>query len=197
MKSNMNPTKSSLKQGQSARAAARQPDMDRQARTSPPSAASHPATSKPSESVQPSDSDSSAARLSPHFTLWELTRSGTAIRHGLDNRPPAEAVGRLRALCLAVLEPLRGRVGRVLVTSGYRSRELNQRVGGAIGSQHCLGEAADLYVSSTEQARKYADLIAALTDFDQLILEPRGARRKRWVHVSHTRRRHNRHERLE
>ena len=136
-------------------------------------------------------------RLSPHFTLAEMTRSGTAIRHQLDNTPPPEAVPRLRALCREVLEPLRRRVGRVLVTSGYRSPALNQRVGGAPQSQHCLGEAADLYVSSTEQARKYAAIIAALPAFDQLILEPRGARRKRWLHVSLTRRRANRRQVLE
>lgn len=143
------------------------------------------------------DHTKAPARLSPHFTLAEMTRSGTAIRHHLDNTPPPEAVQRLRALCLGTLEPLRRRVGRVLVTSGYRSPALNQLVGGAPRSQHCLGEAADLYVSSTAQARKYAAIIAAAADFDQLLLEPLGARRKRWLHVSLTRRRANRRQVLE
>ena len=136
-------------------------------------------------------------RLTPHFTLGEMTRSGTAIRHQLDNTPPPEAVQRLRALCLGVLEPLRRRVGRVLITSGYRSKRVNQAVGGTPASQHCLGEAADIYVSSREQAEKYARIIQRETDFDQLILEPRGERRKRWLHVSYTRRRANRHQVLQ
>lgn len=128
-------------------------------------------------------------RLSPHFTLAEMTRSGVALRHGIANRPGRAEVESLRALCVKVLEPLRRRVGRVLVTSGFRCRELNARVGGAEGSQHVRGEAADLYVSSAEQARKYAAVIMAHSDFDQLILEPLGSARKRWIHVSHTSRR--------
>lgn len=128
-------------------------------------------------------------RLSPHFTLAEMTRSGVALRHGIANRPGRAEVESLRRLCVAVLESLRRRVGRVLVTSGFRSRELNARVGGAEGSQHVRGEAADLYVSSTEQARKYAAVIMAHSDFDQLILEPLGSARKRWIHVSHASRR--------
>ncbi len=135
--------------------------------------------------------------LSPHFTLREMTLSGTAIRRRLDNQPSAEHIRRLRALCERVLEPLRRRVGRVGVTSGFRSKAVNEAVGGAPASQHCLGEAADLYVSSTEQARKWADIIERLTDFDQLILEPRGSRTKRWLHVSYTLRRRNRRQRLQ
>lgn len=133
-------------------------------------------------------------RLSPHFTLAEMTRSGVALRHGIANRPGREEVESLRRLCVAVLEPLRRRVGRVLVTSGFRCRELNARVGGAEGSQHLRGEAADLYVSSTEQARKYAAIIMAHSDFDQLILEPLGSARKRWIHVSHASRRGQRRQ---
>ena len=133
-------------------------------------------------------------QLSPHFSLREMTLSATAIRRHLDNTPTAEAILRLTHLCHCVLEPLRRRVGRVLITSGYRSLRVNQAVGGAPTSQHCLGEAADIYVSSSEQAEKYARIIQAETDFDQLILEPRGEHRKRWLHVSYTRRRANRHQ---
>lgn len=132
--------------------------------------------------------------LAPHFSLREMTLSATAIRLHLDNTPTAEATRRLTLLCQCVLEPLRRRVGRVLITSGYRSKCVNQAVGGAPASQHCLGEAADIYVSSTQQAEKYAQIIMAETDFDQLILEPRGERSKRWLHVSYTRRRANRHQ---
>lgn len=90
----------------------------------------------------------------------------------------------LRALCAAVLDPLREAVGPVTVTSGWRSAARNAAVGGATGSQHERGEAADVVVSGMtprDVARRVIDLGLP---FDQLIWypdEPRGG----WVHVSH------------
>lgn len=136
-------------------------------------------------------------QLSEHFTLWEMTRSGAAIRHGIDNTPDAEAIESLRALCLTVLEPLRRRYGRIIITSGYRCQRLNRVVGGQRNSQHLLGEAADIHITSPEMAQRYASFIIRYTDFDQLIYEPavRGGRRHpHWLHVSHTTRRYNRHQ---
>lgn len=85
--------------------------------------------------------------LSPHFRLNEFVASGTAIRHNIDNTPREEHVERLKALCENVLEPLRRRFGVIRITSGYRCEELNTKVGGAAGSQHLRGEAADINVS--------------------------------------------------
>lgn len=136
---------------------------------------------------------SSNGRLTDHFTLDEMVRSGAAIRLGLDNRPSPVVRDNLRALCLNVLEPLRRRYGAIIITSGYRSPAVNAAVGGSHGSQHILGEAADVYIGSREKGVKYADFIVRHTDFDQLILEPVGESRKRWLHVSYTRRRANRH----
>ena len=42
-------------------------------------------------------------QLSEHFRLCEFTRSGAAIRHGLENVPDALAVVNLRLLCENVL----------------------------------------------------------------------------------------------
>ena len=99
--------------------------------------------------------------LSPHFTVGEFFRSGTAIRLGIVNEPDAhpeegltneEVVENLRALCTEVLEPLRRRVGRVIITSGYRCQKLNKAVGGVWNSQHLRGEAADIYVPNQATA---------------------------------------------
>ena len=106
--------------------------------------------------------------LSPHFTVGEFFRSGTAIRLGIDNNPDAhpgegistaEVVENLRALCTEVLEPLRRRVGRVIVTSGYRCKELNKAVGGVWNSQHLKGEAADIFVPDTATAMRYGHIL--------------------------------------
>ena len=131
-------------------------------------------------------------QLSEHFTLWELTRSATAIDLNIKNQPGPTEVEALKQLCIHVLEPLRRRFGRILITSGYRCKRVNEAVGGAIYSQHCRGEAADIYIANIEMACKYFKFIQEETDFDQLIWEPRGAEEARWLHVSYTTRRKNR-----
>ena len=130
--------------------------------------------------------------LSPHFTVGEFFRSGTAIRLGIDNNPDAhpgegistaEVVENLRALCTEVLEPLRRRVGRVIVTSGYRCQELNKAVGGVWNSQHLRGEAADIFVPDTATAMRYGHILERHSAVQQLLLEPMGIQQKRWIHV--------------
>jgi peptidase M15 len=130
--------------------------------------------------------------LSPHFTVGEFFRSGTAIRLGIDNNPDAhpgegistaEVVENLRALCTEVLEPLRRRVGRVIVTSGYRCKELNKAVGGVWNSQHLKGEAADIFVPDTATAMRYGHILERHSAVQQLLLEPMGIQQKRWIHV--------------
>ena len=126
--------------------------------------------------------------LSPHFTLAELTASDTAAAHGLDNAPPPAAIANLRRLVDQVLEPVRAKFGIVRVTSGYRCAALNRLVGGAPGSQHVAGEAADI-VCPALGAGGLAAWIAHALPFDQLILEAARTGRSEapWVHVSFSR----------
>lgn len=134
--------------------------------------------------------------LTPHFRLREFIISATAIRRGIDNTPPAAAEAHLKALCENVLEPLRRRFGVIRITSGYRSPQLNRLVGGAGTSQHMAGEAADIHMSSVESAEKMFDYISRHLPFDQLILEQRRKAGIRWIHVSYTTTRPNRHQTL-
>ena len=131
-------------------------------------------------------------QLSKHFTLWEMMRSGTAVRMNIKNVPDEQEKEALRQLCQHVLEPLRCRYGAIIITSGYRCLRLNRAVGGVPTSQHMRGEAADIFIPNLEIGRKYFDFIKNITTFDQLIWEPRGADVPRWLHVSYTTRRPNR-----
>ena len=88
-------------------------------------------------------------QLSPHFSLLELTESATARQRDIANIPPPEAVENLKRLCKGTLEPLRKALGLpVIITSGYRCKELNNIVNrSSKTSQHMQGCAADFYVS--------------------------------------------------
>lgn len=130
--------------------------------------------------------------LSPHFTLYELTRSGAAIENDLPNLPNATQEQALRNLCTQVLEPLRRRFGPIVIASGFRTPRVNKIVGGVPNSQHCKGEAADIVVNNPERAMLMYDFIRRHLEFDQLILEPIGSPSPRWIHVSYTLRRRNR-----
>ena len=122
---------------------------------------------------------------SKYFTLEEMTASATAKRKGISNKPTADIVAALQRLVKNILDPLREEWGApIIVTSGYRSVKLNSAVGGARGSQHTYGQAADIRTVSDrpEDNRKLRDLLIKLNlPFDQLIDEYNCD----WLHVSY------------
>ena len=122
-------------------------------------------------------------QLSEHFSLEELIHSATATARGICNQPYGEAVSNLQNLCQQVLEPLRTFAGQpVVISSGYRCHALNRAVGGAKGSQHCRGEAADIAIPDIATGRRWFEWIRHNCPFDQLIWEQKGG--KTWIHVS-------------
>ncbi len=80
-----------------------------------------------------------------YFTISELTASATALREGIDNRPSKCAFNLLHVLVDQLLDPIREAWGKpIIVSSGYRCKELNALVGGVKNSHHLLGCAADI-----------------------------------------------------
>ena len=133
-------------------------------------------------------------KLTPHFSLNEFTRSDTAKEKRIYNTPSDVVIGRLRDLCVNVLEPLRNRLAcPIRVNSGYRSTALNRAVGGSPSSQHILGEAADITAGSRDRNKRMLALLLDGGGFDRVIAEQCDKQgRPAWIHVSFTRRRANR-----
>lgn len=126
-------------------------------------------------------------RLSPNFTLAEMSKSAEALRKGWRNDPDTEQTENLRALCDHVLQPVRGHFGRpVVVNSGFRSSMLNASIGGSSSSQHMRGEAADIEIPGVSNYDVAAYILTSGLVFDQLILEfpSRDDPAAGWVHVS-------------
>lgn len=119
-------------------------------------------------------------QLSPNFTLEELTFSEAALRLGVDNTPDEEAIANLTRLATTILEPMRALLDLpVHINSGYRSFEVNQRVGGATKSAHLLGNAADTVPIGMQLRAAFDKIRASGIPFDQLILECNA-----WCHIS-------------
>ena len=131
-------------------------------------------------------------QLSPHFTLEEFTRSGTAKRLGIANIPNGRQIRNMKYLCVTLLEPLRSALRSkvhpkavVVITSGFRVPALNLAVGGVKTSQHPKGEAADIRVDDDEGRRLLTPqelfdfIVAEGLPYHQIINEY-----DEWVHVS-------------
>ena len=125
-------------------------------------------------------------KLTPNFSLQELTKSDTAIRKGIDNEPNADQIDKLKILCEKVLQPVRDHFGRVKVTSGYRSPELCVAIGSSLNSQHAKAEAVDFECVGVDNA-EVADWVHKNLETDQLILEfyTPGEPNSGWIHASY------------
>ena len=122
-----------------------------------------------------------------YFSVEELTRSATALREGIDNRPAESAYHLLHVLVDQLLDPIREAWGEpIVVSSGYRCKELNALVGGAQHSHHLLGCAADLIAGSKADHQRLFQLIQQMQQegrikFTQLFAEDN----YRWLHISY------------
>ena len=122
--------------------------------------------------------------LSKNFSLLELTKSQTAERRGIDNKPTAEHIENMVALCENILQPVRDQYGSFIVSSGYRCPELCIAIGSSKDSQHAKGQAADFEVAGVSNY-KLASWIEENLEFDQLILECFTGGNTGWIHCSY------------
>ena len=190
----------------------------------------------------------SGAKLSPHFTLGEMT---TSNHKDVYNIPSHEAIANLKRVC-TWLEVLRKRYNAlyvqgqfcriynsaehnmgiynphsitnaditssrisnsteqrfyhttpqfcrisnsteqrslpIIINSGYRSPQLNKKIGGAPSSNHLTGCACDIRVKDMEQALRYATILLDYSDeskqeFDELLIE-RNRYGAMWLHFA-------------
>jgi hypothetical protein len=125
--------------------------------------------------------------LTKNFTLEEMIKSETALRHGMDNTPGENEIGNLKLLCEKVLQPVRDHFGKgVKVNSGFRHPDVNAKVGGSRTSDHTRGQASDIEIPGVPNA-ELAEWIKDNLEFRQLILEfyTPGVPDSGWVHVSY------------
>ena len=135
-------------------------------------------------------------KLSEHFSLGELCKTSYDT---LDKNIPSHvAIENLRNICANWLEDLRCTYNAlygdaeaqnipIIISSGYRSEEVNRLCGGAKGSNHLTGCAVDIRCYGPEQIIRMAGILLDIADgthrdFDELILEKRGT--TYWIHFA-------------
>ncbi len=113
--------------------------------------------------------------------------TATPMREGIDNRPSKCAYHLLHVLVDQLLDPIHEAWGElIVVSSGYRCKELNTLIGGVKNSHHILGCAADIIAGNKADHRRLFKLIQQMQQqgqirFTQLIWESNG----RWIHISY------------
>jgi|TARA_R110000803_G_scaffold39830_1_gene85926 hypothetical protein len=125
--------------------------------------------------------------ISKHISYKEATRSTTAMRLSVENKPNDYELQNMELIAEKVFEPLRKAVnGPIKINSFFRSEDLNKAIGGSTRSQHCQGRAIDLddtygYMSNYDMYYYIKNNL----DFDQLIYEFGTEKNPDWVHVSY------------
>jgi len=123
--------------------------------------------------------------LSANLTLADVIKSNTARKLNINNsQMTMEMKENLIAIAKNVFQPTYDKIGKLNVTSGFRSEALNKAIGGSSTSQHSKGEALDLQGVSLDNSRIF-NYIKENLDFDQLIWEFGDQKNPHWVHVSY------------
>lgn len=119
--------------------------------------------------------------ISKNFNYHEFEHSEAARQYRIMNIiSTPEVRDAVKSLVANLLQPLRDKVGRPLnISSGYRNAELNAKVGGVATSQHCKGEAADVWCATLTPYQLARVVLENGIPYDQMILYPS------FVHLSY------------
>ena len=125
-----------------------------------------------------------ATQITEHFSLEELSATSHEDLQKQNYDYAEKRVEQLKPLC-ELLELVRSVLGcPLIVSSGVRCPELNERVGGSKNSQHMKCEAADVLPKTRSVETAFSMLYNSFVPFDQLILEQSG--KKTWLHISYS-----------
>lgn len=118
------------------------------------------------------------------FKFIEMISSAKAYEFNIDNWPKDADIMDNIIFTMECLDKIREDYGLPLyITSGYRCKDLNNKLNGSKTSQHMKGQAADINLGSVEKNRAFfnwcQDNINDLP-IDQLIDESNYS----WVHLS-------------
>lgn len=123
--------------------------------------------------------------LTEHFTLEELTYSYTAKKYNIDNTPTKIQISELTRLCKDILEPIRQKTGKpIIISSGFRCKALNERIGGAKNSDHMYACAADIKCKGMTVKDLFDIIVDMIKNNEIEVRQLIDEYNYSWVHVS-------------
>jgi putative chitinase len=133
-----------------------------------------------------------------YFTLKEFIVSEQAKKLSIDNTPTALQKANVIEFVNNLLDPLREAWGiycknnnlgtaALKITSGIRSKALNEAIGGSTTSSHYIGYAADIvpYNGKLLEFKNFCINWLSDKNFDQFISEDERNGIPRWIHIGY------------
>lgn len=121
-------------------------------------------------------------KITENFTLQEMTKTNT----GLENNPNAEQLENLIKLT-KILQIIRNEYGNpIIVNSGFRSKEVNDKVGGSNNSDHLYGCAVDIKCERNDILWEHIMHLVTTKKINlrQIIWEYGNQFGPKWIHLS-------------
>lgn len=120
--------------------------------------------------------------LTPHFDLSELAFTSLTKYKKKNLEEAQQNMGRMYLLA-GFAERVREIVGQpLIITSGYRCKELNSAVGGSATSQHLLCEAIDIVCNRLSVKSLFDRIKKSDLKYEQMIIETNAAG-STWLHL--------------
>ena len=122
--------------------------------------------------------------MTEHFTLNEFLRSDTATRYKIDNTPNKEQLENIEFVA-EQLEIIRSYYKKpMIITSGFRTKELNTLLKGSKTSQHMQGLAVDINLKSKEENKIFFNLVNKLIQEKKIkVYQLIDEYNYKWVHI--------------
>lgn len=123
-----------------------------------------------------------ATKVTEHFTLEEMSATSHEDLQQANYKYAENRMWALIKICKLLEEVRTVLECPMIISSGVRCPELNERLGGAKNSQHMRCEAADFVPARHTVEEAFEIIYKSNIMFDQMILERSGG--KTWLHIS-------------
>lgn len=123
-------------------------------------------------------------KLTQHFKLEEFTNSQIAKKLGIENTPNEEQLNNIKFVA-EQLELIRNTYKMAIhISSGFRSEELNNAVGGVPNSYHCKGLAVDINQGTSRRNHNLFLVIKRLMKLGLQVEELIDEYNYSWIHIA-------------